>query len=178
MKKTMWVALAAALALALAGCDALTGKDGKVFGSVDWDYSLYYVELGGFPASGTRNTNYEVTSGSYDVYYTLFDGIYYYPGYQAGYPYGSSYYWHSHYTVKAEKGEVAYFSLYLGWNGMSKSGIATAIAPPASGGMALPPAAGARTWTEGGLQITVTNEILSAGLAGSSMPEHGQGSWN
>jgi hypothetical protein len=153
--------------LSLAGCNIFSGKDGTIYGSFDFDgTSLWYLSLGGFP-SGTiyDNQNYMIDPGTYDVYYTIYKSPYYYPGSTGTGDSDSTYYWHATYTVTADKGAFLfqdgkdkYFNLYLGYYGMYKYGQVKGLAGLASKSME--PEARTATWTQDGLRITVTNEIV------------------
>jgi hypothetical protein len=110
---------------------ASCGKDGSIYGAVDWEGALIYASIGGFPSNGYANTYYQITPGSYNVYYTLWDGFYYYPGYWLGPAYQNdpSYYWICTYSVEADKGSFPLidgkdrsFALYLAYDGMYKAG--------------------------------------------------------
>jgi hypothetical protein len=164
MKKLLGSLLAvAALSLALSSCQYMLGNDGTVYGQYDHYGTTYYLSLGGFP-SGTiyTNTNYAITAGTvdttYDVYYTVYDSTYYYPGniFGTGGP-DYSKYWHTTYTISANPGQPylqpgvdKYFSLYLGRYGMSISGSVKDVALKL----------GTTSYTKDGLTITITNEIV------------------
>jgi hypothetical protein len=148
--------------LLAAGC----GMDGKIYGSVDWDYTRDWASIEGFPVSGYSNTYYEINPGTYNVYYTLVDDSgNYYPGIYYGND--PSYYWQATYSVQADKGSFPmvdgmdrYFDLYLGWDGLYKYGAVSAIETPAQGSGTKAPRLGTQSWTANGLLITVTNNIV------------------
>jgi hypothetical protein len=155
-----------AVVFILAGC---TGQAGRVFGNFDYDYSLYYGALGGFPPITLyTNTYYQISPGDYAVYYTLYDSgtNTYYPGYYYSAPHDPSYYWYATYGVDANQGQLfwtngndKYFSLYLGYDGMYKSGTDRS-ALPSPGSTPSAPRLGQKTWTDNGMTITVTNAIV------------------
>lgn len=150
---------------------ASCGKDGSIYGEVTWDYTLYYASLGGFPSHGYASTYYTISAGTYNVYYTLqwWDGAAYEysPGVWVSDPYNPAWYWKSTYTVEADKGSFPlvngkdhYFSLYMSWDGMVKSGDVNYIETPAQHSKSSSPKLGTQSWTEDGLLITVKNEIV------------------
>jgi hypothetical protein len=168
------IGLSLLIAFSLSGCDVLMGKDGVIYGEYNHPVSFYYFSLGGFPMTYlSQYTYYQIAEGSYDVYYTLDTGSgYYYPGGVGGTG-GTdpSYYWHSTYSVTANKGALftdgqdKYFDLYLGYYGMSKSGDVKSIVNPTSKGPSIGSGIGTSTWTQGGLTITIKNEIVSLSAA-------------
>jgi hypothetical protein len=162
MKKGFaWASIALGLAVAFTSC---SGRDGIIYGQYYNAGTVYYGSLGGFPSTYiTPYTDYRIDEGTYDVFYTLSDGAKYYPGNLFGTGSGDdTWKWHSTYTVTADKGAPfmdgsdKYFELYLGYGGLSKFGDVKAIA-----GKGLAPKLGAASWTQDGLKITVTNEIVS-----------------
>ncbi len=71
------------------------------------------------------------------------------------------------YTVKADKGSFPFqdgddreFGLYLAYEGLYKAGDVKSIKPPAKDSKELTPRLGTQSWTQGGLSITVTGEIV------------------
>ncbi len=143
------------------------GKDGNIYGDLTWDGYVYSASVGGFPSLVTSSTEYQISAGSYNVYYTLQDPIsgYYYPGYYESAPTDPSYYYSDTYTVSVNKGGILtngadnYFSLYMSYGGLVKSGSVSYAAPQGSS-KATAPQLGTQSWTEDGLLITVTNQIV------------------
>ncbi len=148
---------------------ASCGKDGNIYGFVDWDGTLYASSIGGFPAGGYGNTYYQISPGTYKVYYTLWDGTYYYPGWYLGpaFEHDPNWVYDCTYSVEADKGsfpfvdgEDRYFGLYLAYEGMYKAGDVSSIERPAQGSGSLTPMLGTQSWTQNGLRVTVTTKIV------------------
>jgi hypothetical protein len=141
------------------GMTALScGQDGKIYGAVVCDDFWYLGSVGGFPGTFYEATYYEVSAGTYDVYYNLWDGAAYYPGPT------SLFYFYATYSVEAEKGsfplvdgEDRNFALYLSYFGMAKAGDVSAIKPQQRISI---PMTDTMTWTENGVRVKVTNRIV------------------
>jgi hypothetical protein len=153
------------------------GKDGNIYGSLTWD-PVITGTIGGFPAGSLApNVDYQVTAGTWEVKYYIFDGTHYWPG---GTTY-IDYYWDAFYTVAADKGSIpfvngaaSYFSLYLSEGGMYKAGSVKSIENPDqdSNGAIQTPAP--QTWTQNGLIITVTNKAVAMTPDGLSKLKNSQ----
>ncbi len=137
---------------------ASCGKDGNIYGSLTWDYYAY-GNVGGFPPPSTlaQNVEYQISAGTYEVQYYIWDGTLYWPGGTAT----PNYYFDSYYTVAADKGAFpfingtdSHFGLYLSEAGMYKYGAVSSIQTPSQG-------SGTLTWTQDGLVITVTNKAVA-----------------
>jgi hypothetical protein len=143
---------------------ASCGKDGNIYGALAWDYSATGT-IGGFPSGGlAQNVEYQVSAGTYEIKYYIFDGTYYWPG---GYT-TLSYYWDAFYTVTADKGSFPFvngkdcsFSLYLSEGGVYKYGAVKSIQTPSQGSNGVTPAPAPQTWTQNGLIISVTNKAVA-----------------
>jgi hypothetical protein len=167
-----------AACFALGGC-SLDGSDGKIYGQYDYETgSIFsYLKLGGFP-DGTlyKLTSYEIEAGTYDVYFTIRYGGYYWPGNATGTGgTDSGYYWHGSYTVAVNKGSFMKngldkeFVLYLHKNyGLQlKSGSVTLGDGAPAKGCYAPPKNGASVshstiWTseDGAVTVTVASEVV------------------
>jgi len=147
------VMLVFAAALLAVSC----GKDGGIYGALNAD-GVPYGYVGGFPASISPNVYYKISEGTYEVaYYVFYLGAYY----------PATGYYYSTYTVTADKGSFLsdgkdkYFDLYLGYDGLYKSGeVRSAATPPDP--TKTTPRLGTQSWTQDGLLITVTTEIRQA----------------
>jgi len=144
---------------------ASCGKDGNIYGSLTWDYWAF-GSVGGFPPPSTllQNVDYQVSAGTYEVRYYIYDGFLYWPGGTLS-PF---YYWDSFYTVEVDKGSFPfvngkdnYFSLYLSEGGMYKAGAVSSIQTPGQGSNGVIPTPAPQTWTQNGLIITVTNKAVA-----------------
>lgn len=155
--------------LVLATCLIVTscGKSGSIYGSVTWQY-LAYGTIGGFPPASTiiAGDNYLVSAGTYQVQFYIFDGTYYWPG-GATSPTEE---WNASYTVTANPGSIpfvngqdSYFSLYLTESGMVESGSVKSIRTATQGSNSATPTPAPQTWTQDGLTITVTNQVVALG---------------
>jgi hypothetical protein len=173
-KRIAWlVVAAAALAFGLSGCasilDALSLNYGKL--STDGSLESTGFAIGGFP-SGTINpgTNYQVDSGTYEIYYICkyWDGSYYkyYPGLAngSGVPAitsSANYYYHYTYTIHNSTGTAKYFTLYLDHDGLYYTSNISASGSTAYASRAVGVKAGAQTCDlGGGASMTVTSEIV------------------
>jgi len=147
------------------------GKQGNIYGSVIWDPTdLFGYIDGGFPDLSTivYATSYQTQAGTWNFAYQIYDGTtgVYYPGPT------SAFYYTGTYTVSANpggfftNGSDNYFQFNCSYSGMVKSGsVAWAsvapVAPPANAAPALSPQLQKQTWTQNGLQITVTDSIAT-----------------
>lgn len=142
------------------------GQKGKVYGDLVWDYTLLYVSYSGLFSSPSYGTVYQIPEGTYNYKYQnrYFDGYYYYYWPSVNTAYAGTY------TVTAEPGGFPftngsddYFELYASIYGFGKSGSGvSSIAPPANGSApTVTPKLGTQTWTENGLRITVTTNIVN-----------------
>lgn len=144
--------------LFIAGC----GVAGTINGQIVHEGYIDYLSVGGFPTTFSFSVDYPIAAGTYDCYYTLDDGVYFYPGPT------SSYYYHSTYTVAANpatsvmtSGADSYFSLYLSYSGLMLSGSVQSIEPLVRAPGSVVPRLGTQSWTTGNLLITVTNKIVT-----------------
>lgn len=156
----------AALVLGTALLAASCGKDGSIYGSISWDGYLSMGSFEGFPSSGSSNTYYKINEGTYNIYYTLTDLTYYYPGYYVpGHATDETLYYSCTYTVTANKGSFLSdgkdksFDLYLAYDGLYKYGDVRSVATPNQDPTKVTPRLGTQSWTQNGLLITVTTEI-------------------
>ena len=154
------VMLVLGIVLLASGC----GKDGSIYGSLTWDYIITGT-IGGFPSGGlSANVEYQVSAGTWEIRYYIFDGTYYWPGGSTSSP---TNYWDAYYTVSVDKGSFpfvngtdSYFELYLSEGGVYKAGSVKSI-QPAQGSNGAIPTPESQTWTQGGLIITVTNKAVA-----------------
>ena len=152
--KSLGMLMALALVLLAVGC----GKDGKIYGYMEWDGVVQlgsYVE--GFPSYVYPDQYYEVKSGTHAVVYQLYYNSLYYPS--------PTTYFQFTYTVEADSGSFPFvdgkdhhFGLYLGYDWMYITGDVKGL--PTQRGAA-GSKAGTRTWTEDGLKITVTGSVVN-----------------
>lgn len=178
-KGAIWVVKRIAIALVVLGV-ALSavscGKDGNIYGKVVvYNGSLYYGYFQSFPSGAYTNTDYQMQAGTYNYYYNVYDSYgYFYPAWYLWYegysvsPYDYTYVYKGTYTTQADKGSFPfingqdnYFILGLYYNGLQKTGSGiSSILPPSQGGGAPIPQTGTKSWTEDGLQITATSQIV------------------
>ena len=108
---------------------------------------------GGVPSYIVASSEHTISPGTYNCYHTLrwFDGSFYEysPGWYIGYPYDSSYYWKSTYSVEADKGSFPfvdgknhYFNFYLSWYGLYKGVDVRYIETPAQHSKSMKPQLG------------------------------------
>jgi hypothetical protein len=150
------------IVLAVAGC----GRPGVIYGQVTHDGNVDYLSLGGFPIPFAFNVYYPISSGSYVLYYTLDDGVYYYPAYYEGFGpgKGASLAYQYTYTVSANPGgffgdgQSSYFTLSLSYAGLVEEGAVASLAPLSSKHAS--PQLGTHTWVQNGVSITVTGQIV------------------
>ena|SRR5271157_5181548 len=139
-----------------AGC----GKDGSIYGSMVWDQYFNYLSIGGFPTNISYGGAYQISPGTYNCVYQLWDG-------GVNYSPGVGLVWVSTYSVAADKGSFPFvngqdhhFQLYLSWYyGLVKAGNVNSIETPAQ--QSVTPTPGTTSWTEDGILITVTNTIVN-----------------
>lgn len=158
MKKRLILGLALVAVLSLGGCMFFTGS---IYGTLytDTASSNYtHVSIGGFPSYPVPGYSYEVSPGTYDVYYTEYYGGQYYPGAYESAPYDSSWYYHYTYSVDGDFLSDQYFDLYLYYDGLYKSGTDASIKPVQEGGGVFTP--GTYTWTKDGLTFTIKAEAV------------------
>lgn len=144
------------------------GQKGNIYGDVVWDYNMIYVVYPGLFNTYNLSSGiaYQISEGTYNYKYQVW---YYYNGYYYYYP-GVNLAYAGTYTTTAEAGSFPFvngkdnnFELYCSAYGMAKSGSGvSSIAPPANGSApTVTPKLGTQTWTENGLRITVTTNIVN-----------------
>jgi hypothetical protein len=166
MKARLWILLvvvALATILSLAGCSALTGNAGNVFGQLWWSssYTCYTTGLdntGGFPSTVTKNDYYQIQPGSYYFSYLLY--------YSSSISYG---YYSVSYTVTANSGSLffkngtdKYFTIDLYTNGPSISGLSFAEKPGSSS--VSPEGVSTKTYASDDLTITLSYQKIDGDI--------------
>jgi hypothetical protein len=158
MKKIL---LLAVVALALTASSCMIGQDGNVYGAYTYDGIACSCSLGGFPSPAYENHYYEISPGTYEIYYHVQDSsLKYYPGPTSSYDY------YSVYKVSANTGEFLqdgsdkYFDLYLAYGGLYNEGDSTYFSLSQAPGAKPAPRLGTYSWCKNGLTITVTTSIV------------------